>query len=189
MRIMRLASAFALTLALSAGVANAAVVLTFNDLTEAPTVTIQGGTGAIIQVGPENFVVVLPMGTLPAPGNFNEVFGLTEAGVTSGFSDLIYFQSIPNSTGMIVGFVSDDTSPLFPAPGFTLYGTAAETGAIQPIPLPADVFALVGANLQVNVVSDIDVIPEPSILALAGAGGLLSLGAWGLRRRRAVRKA
>jgi len=185
MRMSRLVSAFALTLALSAGVANAAVVLTFNDATELPSVTVAGGSANVVQVGPEDFLVILPPGTLPAPGNFNEVFGLTEAGAT-GFSDLVYFTSIPNSTGMIVQFVSDPDpgGTLLPAPGSVLYGTAAETGAVQAIPLPADVLALTGGNLQVNVASDLDAIPEPSILALAGAGGLLGLGVWGLRRRK-----
>jgi len=185
MKMLRLASAFALTLALSAGVANAAVVLTFNDLTETPTVTVTG-TAAVVQVSTEDFLVVLPAGTLTAQGNFNLVFGLTEPGTTgsTGFSDLIYFRSIPNSTGMTVEFVSDEEpgANLVPDPAATLYGQTNETGLVQTVPNPAAVIALLVDGLTVQIASD--VVPEPSILALAGVGGVLSLGVWGLRRRK-----
>lgn len=183
MRISRLVCAFALTLALSAGVANAAVVLTYNDLTQTPSVTTTG-TAAVVQVSTEDFLVVLPAGTLTAQGNFNVVYGLTEAGTTSGFSDLIYFRSIPNSTGMTIEFVSDEGTNLTPDPSSTLYGSTAETGLVQTVPNPAAVIALLVDGLTVQIASDVEAIPEPSILALAGAGGLLSLGVWGLRRRK-----
>jgi len=184
MRVLRLACAFALTLALSAGVANAAVVLTFNDLTETPTVTTNS-TVAVVMVSPEDFLVVLPAGTLTAQGNFNLVYGLTEPGGSSStFSDLIYFRSIPNSTGMTVEFVSDAEpgGDLVPDPAATLYGSTVETGLVQTVPNPTAVVALLVDGLTVQIASD--AIPEPSILALAGAGGLLSLGVWGLRRRK-----
>jgi len=183
MKISRLACAFALTLALSAGVANAAVVLTFNDLTETPSVTTTG-TAAVVMVSPEDFLVVLPAGTLTAQGNFNVVYGLTETAGSSTFSDLIYFRSIPNSTGMTVEFVSDSNpgGDLVPDPSATLYGSTAETGLVQTVPNPAAVIALLVDGLTVQIASD--VVPEPSILALAGVGGVLSLGVWGLRRRK-----
>jgi len=186
MRVLRLACAFALTLALSAGVANAAVVLTFNDLTETPTVTTNS-TVAVVMVSPEDFLVVLPAGTLTAQGNFNLVYGLTEPGGSSStFSDLIYFRSISNSTGMLVEFVSDGDpgGNLIPDPAATLYGSTVETGLVQTVPNPAAVVALLVDGLTVQIASDIEGVPEPSILALAGAGGLLSLGVWGLRRRK-----
>jgi hypothetical protein len=181
MRIRCLALAVALTLALSAGVANAAVVLTFNDLTDATSVTVTG-TAAVVQVSTEDFLVVLPAGTLTGQGNFNVVYGLTDG--PTGFSDLVYFRSIPNSTGMTVEFVSDVAGPLTPDPAATLYGSTAETGLVQTVPNPAAVIALLVDGLTVRVQSDVESVPEPSILALAGAGGLLSLGVWGLRRRK-----
>jgi len=188
MRVRCLALALALTLAFSASAANAAVVLTFNDLGETPSVTVSGGQATIIPIGTEDVVVVLPTGTLLAPANFNVVYGLTDPtspGGSAGYSDLVYFQSIPGSTALLVEFVSDiEGTPLLIAPGSTLYGTAAETGLVQPIPLPAEL-ANIASNLSVFVQSELEAVPEPSILALAGTGGLLGLGLWGYRRRKA----
>jgi hypothetical protein len=185
MRVRYLAFALALTLAFSAGAANADVVVTFNDLTETPSVSVTGGPAITGQVGPENFVVILPSGTLSAPPTtaINAVFGLTEPG-TTGFSDLIYFASIPGTTGLLINFQSDEEGgpPLVVAPGFTLFGSIPETGAVQGIPLPPGVSA---PGLTVFVQSGLEAIPEPSILAMAGTGGLLGLGLWGYRRRKA----
>jgi hypothetical protein len=182
MRVRCLAFALALTLAFSAGAANADVVLTFNDLTETPSVTISGGSANIVQIAPEDFVVILPTGTLPAPVALNVAYVLTDPG-TSTISDIVYFNALAN-TGLLVEFQSDTEGvPLVVAPGFTVYGTAAETGAAQSIPLPPGLSTVSG--LSVFVASDIEAVPEPSILALAGTGGLLGLGLWGYRRRKA----
>jgi hypothetical protein len=183
MRVRSFAFALASTLAFSAGAANADVALTYNDLTETPSVTVAGGSATISMIAPEDFVVILPAGTLPAvpAAPINSVYGLTEAG-TTGFSDLIYFQSIPGSTALLVEFVSESVEgvPLVVAPGSTLFGSAAETGLVQPIPLPPGV-----SGVTVFVQSGLEAIPEPSILALAGTGGFLGLGFWGYRRRKA----
>jgi len=188
MRVRCLALALAVTLAFSASAANAAVVLTFNDLTEAPSVSISGGSANIIQLGTEDFLVVLPTGTLlnPPPAFINEVYALTE-GPGGALSDLVYFTSIPGSTALEVEFVSDTEGvPLVIAPGSNLYGSTAETGLVQTIPFGPGVTPLLPAgSLTVQVQSDIESVPEPSILALAGTGGLLGLGLWGYRRRKA----
>jgi len=188
MRVRCLALALAVALAFSASAANAAVVLTFNDLTETPTVSLSGGSANIIQVSAEDFVVILPQGTLPAPIPLNVVYGLTDPtspGGSAGYSDLVYFQTIPGTTALLIEFVSDiEGTPLLIAPGSALYGTAAETGLVQPIPLPQEL-ANIAANLSVFVQSELEAVPEPSILALAGTGGLLGLGLWGYRRRKA----
>jgi hypothetical protein len=181
MRIRSFAVALALTLAFSAGAANADVALTFNDLSDTTSVTVSGGSATVVSVTPEDMLVILPAGTL-APGAVvpNSVYGLIEPG-TTGFSDLIYFSAIPNTTALLVEFVSNtDDTPLIPAIGFTLYGSAVETGLVQTIPLPPGV-----SGVTVAVQSGLEAIPEPSILALAGTGGFLGLGFWGYRRRKA----
>jgi len=188
MRVRCLAFALALTLAFSASAANAAVVLTFNDLSETPSVTVSGGTAMVIPLGTEDYLVVLPPGTLSAlPGApINEVYALTEPG-SATISDLVYFTSIPGTTALEVEFVSDTEGvPLVIAPGSVLYGSATETGAVQNIPFGPQVTPLLPAgSLTVQVQSDLEAVPEPSILALAGTGGLLGLGLWGYRRRKA----
>jgi hypothetical protein len=184
MRFRSLAFALALTLALSAGVANAQVAITFNDLTETPSVTVTGGGGGvfILPLPGEDFQVIL-MNAIPAGPNFSDVFALRDS-VGGPISDLVYFQPFSSIPGALqIEFVSDTEGvPLVPNPNSVLYGSAVETGLSQSIPLPTDV---VSPNLTVNVASDLDAVPEPSVLALAGTGGLLGLGLWGYRRRKA----
>jgi hypothetical protein len=185
MRFRSLAFALALTLAFSAGMANAQVVVTFNDLTESPSITISGTSTAIVVPLPgEDFQVIL-MGVI-APGgpNFSDVFALRES-AGGPISDLVYFSPFASIAGALqIEFVSNtDGVPLIPNPASNLYGSAVETGASQTIPLPTDVVPT--TSLTINVLSDLESVPEPSVLALAGTGGLLGLGLWGYRRRKA----
>jgi hypothetical protein len=185
MRFRSLAFALALTLAFSAGVANAQVVVTFNDTTETPTVTVGGATAIIVPLPGEDFQVILMNAIAPGGPNFSDVFALRDPASQGGaISDLVYFQPFNSIPGALqIEFVSDTEGvTLVPNPNSNLYGSAVETGASVPIPLPTDV---VNPNLSVNVVSDLDAVPEPSVLALAGTGGLLGLGLWGYRRRKA----
>jgi len=183
MRFRSLAFALALTLAFSAGVANAQVVVTFNDLTEAPSITVSGATAIIVPLPGEDFQVILMNAIVPGGPNFSDVFALRDS-VGGPISDLVYFQPFNSIPGALqIEFVSDaEGVPLVPNPNSNLYGSAVETGALQAIPLPTDV---VNPSLTVNVISDLDAVPEPSVLALAGTGGLLGLGLWGYRRRKA----
>lgn len=197
MRVRSLAIAFALTLALSVGAANAGVVLSFNDLTDTPSVTVAGGSVNVVMLTPQDFLAILPAGTLvpgasgSVPGNFNDVYGLTTSG--PGYSDLVYFMPVPGSTSLIVEFIAagSNAGGLTPASGSNLYGTAQATGSLQNIPLPSDLSSLSG-SLTVLVAGSPPTgggsppaVPEPSTLALAGVSGLVGLGLWVRRRRKA----
>lgn len=192
MRVRCLAIALAVTLAVSASAAKAGVIISFDDMTEFPNIRVVGSSANVVMLSPQDFVVILPMGTLPAPtgggaGSFNDVFGLTSGG--SGFSDLVYFTPIPGSTALMVEFVANPSAAgtLAIGSGANLYGSAVATGSFQNIPLPKDLSSLSSSlTIQIGAHPFVSGVPEPSILALAGVGGAIGLG---FRARRFRRKA
>jgi PEP-CTERM motif len=102
-------------------------------------------------------------------------FQLTDS---KGLSDTIVFTARP-PTDLIIGLFSDEDSQSFisfpPA-----YGSAAETGDFQFIPLPpGDDFPGLIALLFVRVRSDLEQLPEPASWLLLGTGIL----AFGVLRR------
>ena len=186
MKLRRLVSipAFALSLALWVGSANAQVILTLNDLTESPTVS--AGGLPVNQVGPEDFIVVVP-NAVPTNTSTFSAFTLTEpagGGVPAGsVSDIVYFTTVPDSSALRVEFISDaEGVPLTVSPLATLYGSVVENGTLQSIPLPP---GIANAPVSVSAASDIIADPEPTPITLAGVGGLFGLGCWTYRRRKA----
>src|SRR5205085_10996353 len=99
-------------------------------------------------------------------------FTLTDS---AGISDIITFRLI-GPTSLVIQLTSDDETPLEDPQN--VFGTTAETGDFQFIPLPPPLEGIPpgflpplveGALLFVRVRSDVEgAIPEPSSLALLG---------------------
>lgn len=108
---------------------------------------------------------------------------LDEAGGGSQPSDTVTFAVMANSTNILVLFnVSPPTQPQF------AYGHTPETGDLQLIPLSPALTQLLSNNPLVDAVergtilvafqSDVESLPEPSPLILAGIATLAGLRLW-----------
>ena len=147
------------------------------DFATRPGDLLQGQIIPILGGGESGAVIITNVLAQPIAGVRSSNFTLTDS---AGISDIVTFRLLA-PTDLVIQLTSDAETPLAD-PG-NVFGSAPENGDFQFVPLPPDFPALIqGALLFVRVRSDVEgAIPEPSSLALLGAG-VLVLAA--LRRRR-----
>jgi len=103
-------------------------------------------------------------------------------GDTTPFSDLLTMHIMPapnNQVNLSFDFTSDAPGVVGPP----IMGGIVETG--KPIDVTTQLFGAGNvAPFSVSVLSDLDAVPEPSSVVLAGIGALIGLGYWQWHRQR-----
>jgi len=167
---------------LSAGSAKA-FTITWSDLADPPIAPVTD-VPTVIQQNAEDYLFLVPV--TPGAVGLDTAFTLTDPG-TGALSDYVTFSYTVGSNFLLVEMVSSPVGegPLAPPSVSSTFGTAVENGTLQTIPLPTGTPAI-ASGLTITFASDVEAIPEPASLAMSAIAGVVGLGVWARRRRRAT---